>query len=173
MGRTSLNPEERAIRGDSRKQGKEKFKTSIGEATKTGASLFPVSGDVFKLIKPDWLSPDAEVIWDSLVPMALAQKMVCALDSRMVGKYCQLIANAENCERVMLEHGLFIKNRNRTFTPRPEVKMATECWKQVAELGSALGLTPKARKQMNIVIKQVQSGPVDAITARKNGIMDL
>lgn len=113
-----------------------------------------VNATDLRLPEPPYeLSFDAQTIWDDLVPKLVAAKMTCVFDSEVLADYCEAVARKRELQTDLRENGATVENCNNTFSTRPVLKQLEAVEKQVLRLAEQLGLTPKARKAQNIVLK--------------------
>lgn len=104
--------------------------------------------------KPDRLSQEAERYWDLIVPKLIAKGLVCSLDEDLLADYCEVVTTKNIYQELLLESGKHTKTHpNNTQSQSIEMKMFKDLCKEATRLGELLGLSPKARKQMGIVIK--------------------
>lgn len=116
-------------------------------------SLTVNADDIRLPVPPYELSFNASTIWEDLVPKLVRAKMTCGLDSEVLADYCEAVARKRDLQSDLRENGYTIENCNNTFTTRPAVKQLELVEKQVLRFAEQLGLTPKARKAQNIVLK--------------------
>lgn len=112
------------------------------------------SENLYEVEKPAWLIDRAIDVWDSLAPLMVQQGMLTALDVPIFAAYCQAVGTAIEAETVLHEKGPYIKCTGNVMSPRPELKLRQQAWKQAEALAKALGLTPSARKTMGLVFKK-------------------
>jgi P27 family predicted phage terminase small subunit len=150
-GRAPRSAEEQLALGDPRKRGKKALERQA-EHEAEGA-VVEVAPELMRPVKPTWLSKNAAKVWDREVPKMIAINAVRSLDSYVIADYCQMVAEAERCQRVIATKGYFKTNANRTKSKREEVSLLKELRAGILKLSDQLGMTPKARKAMNITVK--------------------
>lgn len=120
-------------------------------------------------VKPSKLSKAAGAHWDHVVPLLVSEGLGCCLDEHALLDYCETLAEIEELKAYIKRCGYFIENVNGTKTLRSEVKLLEAKEKKLMKREECLGLTPKARKQMHIVIKKTE--PVSKIADEKAAVL--
>lgn len=102
--------------------------------------------------KPSWLSKAASKLWDKLVPRLQACDHLTSLDEFVLGEYCQITAEMEEIHG-KLKGKSYTTNSNKTVSKSSLVTVLNDLRRQQLKLAEQLGLTPKSRKAMSIVVK--------------------
>lgn len=138
-------------------------KLTVEERKAAGARPKPDAPHERKLafeepIKPK-LSKEESAIWDQIVPPLVAQRVVCSYDAHILLDYCVLRAEFEKNQNYLRKNGWFIQLDNAgNKKPRAEVKLCSDLEKKLDKLIEKLGLSPKARKAMHIVLAGAGNG---------------
>lgn len=160
-GPAKQSPEEQARRGNPSKRKIEKPEDPVAVGQE----------DLWRVpAKPPWLTEKGAEIWDETVPILLPYRLLGPMDGPMLGRYCESLSKAIENDTYIEKNGVFLKKTGGGKVRRPEVKLAEEAWKRVDKYGAYFGLSPRARQQMNIQLKQPKS-KVDVATERKNRIL--
>jgi len=88
-----------------------------------------------KLVKPNWLGADAQIIWDKTVSNAANLKLFDILDTDMLATYCDAVAQYQHQA----------KKKRRTAA---DVQMQQSWARIMAQYADKLGLTPSARARL-------------------------
>ena len=108
---------------------------------------------LFDLEKPDFVSKHARASqeWDFYERLMVPQGLLTALDVPIFAKYCLCLGKALDLEDKAPK--LTRKNSNNTTSPTEDAQTLKQLWEQVATYAGYLGLTPKARKAMHVILK--------------------
>jgi P27 family predicted phage terminase small subunit len=100
------------------------------------------------LIKKDRV---ASKYWNDTIPLLQSKDIITELDIALLTNYCLAYANAMRMEYFLKENGQTVKVGTKGYTQvRPEVAIARESWKDVRTCADRLGLSPMARKKINM-----------------------
>jgi P27 family predicted phage terminase small subunit len=157
------NPELQALKGKTTHRAKGK------PVSKTG--VIALHDDTLQKyitpVMPDFLIAEAKEHWKEVVPQWVAQNLVCAVDSVLIGQYCNYVGKAVRCEKTLAKYqSEFVRHTGNTFVKRPERKMADEYWTAASKLLKQLGLTPSERKKRGMRdLTEIQSEEIDGDSA--------
>lgn len=147
-GRIGKSNAEKLEMGDSRHEGKKKLAARVMSATANAGEISVQHNNV--PAAPSWLSEQGKEVWKRLTPDLLHMGIFAAVDTDLIGKYCQFIARAIECEGIIAQKGLTIEYSNGTIAGRPELKIGEKCWSQAEKLAPMLGITYSARLRLGI-----------------------
>lgn len=131
-------------------------KTSKSEIDrKTGTGKYDPA--LFVLVKPEMVKKlkRASGLWDEMSSLMIPQGLLTALDVPIFARYCVCLAKAYDLEEKIEREQ--IKNSNNTASLAPDMQLLKFYWEQVATYASHLGLTPKARKAMHVILRAPQT----------------
>ena len=123
---------------------------------------------------PEDLFQEAIDVWERFVPRMVAIGAVCCLDEELLADYCRIVATKNIYQKILDEEGEYHVNENKTQTMRSEVKLVREMRKEEHRLGELLGLSPKARRNLNIIVrppKPVEQPKPDSNAQKKASIL--
>lgn len=158
-GRIGQSSDENKRKGNPRKRNlsKEETKVEVDD------------DDLFLIEMQDYLSPEAEEVWNQIVPKLEKLGLLMATDSFALSDYCVEQGHAIKWERFIKENGASVTHRNRTKSLREEFKWAADARKRAAELRKSLFLTPEKRKAGKIDAKKKKK--LDAAAQKKAHVL--
>jgi P27 family predicted phage terminase small subunit len=96
---------------------------------------------------PDWLCPEAQVIWHGLAPEMHRAGILTSLDVITFASYCDLAVQVQKA-REILARGLLLKGRRDPYVTNPAWRMYRDGQVLLRAYAIELGLTPSARSQI-------------------------
>lgn len=105
---------------------------------------------------PEFLGPEAKAMWNKLVPMLLAARMIAKTDTQALTRYCDAWERWLAAAKFINQHGeMFpIKHENgavKCFQAWPQVTHYHRLSQTLTRLEQELGLTPSARSRITTV----------------------
>lgn len=117
-------------------------------------------------VMPTRISKEAAVIWLRIVPSLSADRLVSHYDEDLLLDYCEAVAWREKIQKTINKRE-YTMNAEGKYTPHPQLKSLERIEKQIERYRDQLGLTPKSRKAMNIVLK----APRDENATKKASVL--
>ena len=94
---------------------------------------------------PDWLTDEAKLIWNRLLPMLQGIGVVGAVDENAMARYCQTFALWRTCVMFVAEHGM--ENNGKEY---PHTGRASQLADQLLRIERQFGMTPASRANLAI-----------------------
>ena len=98
---------------------------------------------------PEWLSPDAAVEWNRIMPILSERRILTDADLGSVESYCVATGQIREMERLLQVDGLIL-NIEGTLKKHPAVAIQSDAMTRARLLASELGLTPVSRSRPSI-----------------------
>jgi len=96
---------------------------------------------------PDWLCPEAQVLWRQLAPPMHQAGILTPLDVLTFAWFCDLTIQVQRA-REWLDHGVMVKGRRDPLVPNPAWRTYRDGLVLLRAYAIELGLTPSARSQI-------------------------
>lgn len=105
-----------------------------------------------KLVKPDFLQGRASEIWDEETPnIEAVDGLAKAVDSRVLGMWCQKWAEYEECLADVRDNGYEYTTATGYLRDRPSVRRLEKVEPVIIRLSQEYGFTPSSRARINFV----------------------
>ena len=90
----------------------------------------------------------ATMIWQSIVPELLKNKLLRITDMHNVEAFCMAYDNYRQCQKHIAENGVVIMGSNGGDIKNPALTGLNEALRQMATFGAMLGLDPSSRQRL-------------------------
>lgn len=145
-GRKPKPPEQRALDGDTRRQGANIFALAQARAPKPTGKLKP----------PRTLTPEARKVWRQLTHELEGTGVLRSTDSIVFGQLCQVIVDIEEVQETIRRDGLMVEvtvvgKDGETYTnekAHPLLGQRNQLRRQLASLAAEFGLTASSRSRV-------------------------
>lgn len=117
----------------------------------------PDMGTPDALDKPEYLSPDAERLWDALILELKGSGVLRSVDSTALAACCETYSRWRAALQLRAHHGVTHKNRFGDTVRAPWVGVEAESSKELRSWLREFGLTPSALT--NLLAQTPQSDP--------------
>ena len=110
---------------------------------------------------PAWMSAPAKRVWRELVPQLEAMRVLARVDRGALARYCTTFSRWREAEIYLADNGSTYEQVNEQFSKdgallsstktravQPEVRVASECARELGRLEQCFGLTPSARSRL-------------------------
>lgn len=97
---------------------------------------------------PTWLSDKAIVMWETVMPELLRNKVLTVADIHNVEVFCMAYNRWRQAEDDIKVNGVTITNENTTIK-NPAVTVVNEATTQMMKFGALLGLDPSSRQRLS------------------------
>lgn len=118
--------------------------------------------DVLSIEPPSYMDGmrHASMIWDSVVPELLKNKILKITDMHNVEMFCIAYENMRKAQEEIVEHGVTMEGATGGPIKNPAVTALNEASRQMIQFGSMLGLDPSSRTRLTgIDPKQTHTNP--------------
>lgn len=99
---------------------------------------------------PDWLCPEAKVIWRRVTKQLKEMSLLYAADVDVIASYCNAVLNYQRATEIVDKSGVLIKGRRDGVVTNPAVRVQRDSAQLIRQLAGELGLTPSARGRLNV-----------------------
>jgi P27 family predicted phage terminase small subunit len=104
------------------------------------------------------LTPEAEDVWNELVPQLEAANLLDRADSLTLEALCILVATARYARNQIESTGYTTKHRKTGVdVVSPWVRIERDSWKQAIAIGEQFGLSPMARTRLGLAVLKGRS----------------
>lgn len=97
---------------------------------------------------PTWLSDKAIIMWETVMPELLRNKVLTVADIHNVEVFCMAYNRWRQAEDDIKVNGVTITNENTTIK-NPAVTVVNEATTQMMKFGALLGLDPSSRQRLS------------------------
>jgi len=163
-----LSAAELKKRGSWRALKRSKDESAAAKAAKPSKNKTAAAGEQVAVIapeltappKPDWLDAEAGSKWDELIPILEAMRVLTCADGDTCARYCHAWASWRQADRLIRKQGITIKSGSGNIKTHPAVTVRAQMDKIIRECGDRLGLSPDARRLLNVAAIFVRSQPI-------------
>lgn len=134
--------------GRGRKPKPTALKRLQGNAGKRKLKDIPQFGELQNVEPPEWLTPLAVKMWQTVMPELLSIKVLTIADIHNVEAFCMAYARWREAEDILTERGLVIETPMGSLIKNPAATIVAEAKKQMVQFGSLLGLDPSSRERL-------------------------
>ena len=100
---------------------------------------------------PSWLDKEELKLWDTLLESMVEYNVIDRVDSFLLGELCQhIIYYQKVIRKIKLDQRQYLDVPLASMARHPLSTEADQVYKRIMILRSHLGMTPRARMQMNI-----------------------
>jgi len=104
---------------------------------------------------PTWLSPEAQKVWRSTVPLLKDMGVLARVDRDALTAYCQVFARWKAAEEFLDRHGPVYPLKDergniKCMMPFPQVAIARSLLQMLRGYQQEFGLTPSARSRLEV-----------------------
>lgn len=97
---------------------------------------------------PTWLSDKAIIMWETVMPELLRNKVLTVADIHNVEVFCMAYNRWRQAEDDIKVNGVTITNESTTIK-NPAVTVVNEATNQMMKFGALLGLDPSSRQRLS------------------------
>ena len=108
----------------------------------------PDFGEISNIDAPDWLQGPGRSLWEVLAPQLCGQNVLKLTDIQNLEAYCAAYGRFREAEDAIKMHGSVIQEESGKLYKNPAVTIVNEATRQMATLGSMLGLDPSSRQRL-------------------------
>ncbi|WP_151732530.1 phage terminase small subunit P27 family [Acinetobacter ursingii] len=110
----------------------------------------PEFSQVVNIDVPDYMKhlEFASVIWTSIVPELLKNKILCITDMHNLEAFCIAYENWRKAQREVAAHGIVVEGAQGGPIKNPALTAMNESSRQMATFGALLGLDPSSRQRL-------------------------
>lgn len=110
----------------------------------------PEFTQVVNIDVPDYMAEleYASVIWQSIVPELLKNKILCITDMHNVEAFCLAYQNWRDAQKEVAKNGVVVAGSQGGPVKNPALTAMNEASRQMATFGSLLGLDPSSRARL-------------------------
>lgn len=98
--------------------------------------------------RPDWLTPDAQDMWQRVTPELERLGLLGRIDLGALAAYCEAWATWREARRLLDAEGVVVAGRDGNAVRHPAVMVANAASAELRAWAVQLGLTPAARQRM-------------------------
>jgi P27 family predicted phage terminase small subunit len=99
---------------------------------------------------PDWLNPEAKVVWKRVAKQLDAMGLLFSADADIIVAYSHAVVNYQKATRLVEEHGLLVEGRRDGMVTNPAVRIQRDSAQLIRQFASELGLTPSSRSRLSV-----------------------
>jgi len=99
---------------------------------------------------PHWLDYYAKKEWERSAPRLVEIGLLTEVDLSMYTIYCQTFARVIRAEKAIMENGMYFETPNGHMQTRPEVTIARDEKKLLAQYANRFGLDPSSRNGIGV-----------------------
>ena len=89
-----------------------------------------------------------ELMWETIMPELIANKILTVADLHNVESFCMAYARWREAEAAVDEHGILVMSAMGSLSKNPALTAINEAKKQMVQFGSLLGLDPSSRARL-------------------------
>jgi len=108
----------------------------------------PDYNEISNVDAPDWLQGPGRSLWEVLAPQLCEQDILKMTDIQNLEAYCAAYGRFREAEESIKHHGSVIQDDSGKLYKNPAVTIVNEATRQMATMGSLLGLDPSSRQRL-------------------------
>lgn len=97
---------------------------------------------------PEWLQGPGRALWELLAPQLCKQRVLKMTDVQNLEAYCAAYGRFREGEDAIKQYGAIVKDDGGRLFKNPATTVINEAVRQMATLGSMLGLDPASRQRL-------------------------
>lgn len=140
-----------SVPGRGRKAKPQEMKRANGNPGKRPLNKkAPEFSQAINIDVPDYMADlqYASMIWKSIVPELLKNKVLCITDMHNVEAFCLAYENWREAQKEVATEGIVVMGSQGGPVKNPALTAMNEASKQMATFGSLLGLDPSSRARL-------------------------